>query len=143
MIHKNRGNRRWIRNKQIERKKHICDYKWNDGDTYYAFPGMYDKGKIHDEGTVYEKTNQKPFRGRGHGKRAGAHCMPKGHRMGGNWRAADLRKIESAESYLEEVENHRFDGREYSVQGCITLMKICDEEEKEFWEDARYDTEWV
>lgn len=44
MIHKNRLNRRYVREKAIARKKAICHHRGFD---WYANDGQYSKGKVH------------------------------------------------------------------------------------------------
>lgn len=110
MIHRNRGNRRWMDAQKAKSKKAKCQAIWGDADTYKKFDGMYDKGKIHDE-EPDRKTNQKKYKGkgvggcdeRGVGIRGGAHDMVKAHRAGKNYSASDRRRFDSTESQQEEL----------------------------------------
>ena len=59
MIHKNRGNRRWMDKRKRRSKYNLCQRIW--GDAMYFLDGIlgkYDKGKIHDIDHA-EKTNGK------------------------------------------------------------------------------------
>ena len=94
MIHKNRGNRRWVDKRKRKHKYNLCQRIWGDAKTYLkGILGMYDKGKIHDVQN-YRKTNS---------KKASKDYMGCG-RMGNNYSTTDKRKIESCNEKLKDYE---------------------------------------
>ena len=59
MIHKNRGNRRWMDKRKRRSKYNLCQRIWGDAKTFLdGVLGKYDKGKVHDINHA-EKTNGK------------------------------------------------------------------------------------
>ena len=91
MIHKNRGNRRWMDKRKRRSKYNLCQRIW--GDAMYFLDGIlgkYDKGKIHDEEN-YKKTNN----------RVASKDHMSSHKMGNNYSHSDKKKIESCNDKLE------------------------------------------
>jgi len=92
MIHKNRGNRRWVDKRKRKNKYNLCQricgdaMKWLGG-----ILGKYDKGKIHSTDN-WRKTN---------GKIAQKDCSHNTgyvgtlHRFDNNYSHADKKKVES------------------------------------------------
>lgn len=91
MIHKNRGNRRWVDKRKRRSKYNLCQRIWGDATTFLGgILGKYDKGKLHS--TCYgNKTN----------KRVASNDYTKSHRLGNNYRCSDKRKVECCNDKLE------------------------------------------
>lgn len=91
MIHKNRGNRRWIDKRKRRSKYNLVQKIWGDATTFLdGILGKYDKGKIHDEES-YKKTNN----------RVASKDHKGANRMGNNYSYSDKKKIESCNDKLE------------------------------------------
>lgn len=102
MIHKNRGNRRWMDKRKRRSKYNLCQRIW--GDAMYFLDGIlgkYDKGKIHDIDHA-EKTNGKVAvkNGKDNVSRVGTLG-----RLGKNYSHSDKKKIESCNDKLKNYED--------------------------------------
>ena len=85
MIHKNRGNRRWIDKRKRRRKYNLVQRIWGDATTFLnGVLGKYDKGKIHDQ-EDYKKTNSK----------TASKGYVSGGKLGNNYCHTDKKKVES------------------------------------------------
>lgn len=102
MIHKNRGNRRWIDKRKRRHKYNLCQRIC--GDAMYWLGGIlgrYDKGKIHSTDN-WKKTN---------GKVAQSDCSHNTgyvgtlHRMDNNYSHSDKKKVECCNSKLKDYDN--------------------------------------
>lgn len=92
MIHKNRGNRRWIDKRKRRHKYNLCQRIWGDAKTFLdGILGKYDKGKIHDINHA-EKTNGKVSQKGGQDNVS--HVGSLG-RFDNNYRHTDKKKVES------------------------------------------------
>lgn len=91
MIHKNRGNRRWVDKRKRRHKYNLVQKIWGDATTFLdGILGKYDKGKIHDEEN-YKKTNN----------RVASKDHMGSHKMGNNYSHSDKKKVESCNDKLE------------------------------------------
>ena len=91
MIHKNRGNRRWVDKRKRRHKYNLVQKIW--GDAMYFLDGIlgkYDKGKIHDIDHA-EKTNGKTSQ---KGGRDNVGYVGTLHRMDNNYSHSDKKKVE-------------------------------------------------
>ena len=94
MIHKNRGNRRWIDKRKRRHKYNLVERIWGDAKTYLGgVLGKYDKGKIHDIECGC-KTN---------GKTASVGNMGC-DRLGNNYSHSDKKKVECCNSKLKDYD---------------------------------------
>ena len=95
MIHKNRGNRRWMDKRKRRSKYNLCQRIWGDATTFLdGILGKYDKGKLHS--TCYgNKTN----------KRVASNDYTKSHRLGDNYRCSDKRKVECCRDKIKDYED--------------------------------------
>lgn len=94
MIHRNRGNRRWVDKRKRRSKYNLCQRIWGDATTFLdGILGKYDKGKLHS--TCYgNKTN----------KRVASKDYTTSHRLGNNYCCSDKRKVESCNSKMKDYE---------------------------------------
>lgn len=95
MIHKNRGNRRWMDKRKRRHKYNLCQRIW--GDAMYFLDGIlgkYDKGKIHDEEN-YKKTNN----------RIASKDHKGANRMGNNYSHSDKKKVECCNDKVKDYED--------------------------------------
>lgn len=91
MIHKNRGNRRWIDKRKRKHKYNLVQKIWGDATTFLnGVLGKYDKGKIHDQ-EDYKKTNSK----------TASKDYISGGKLGNNYSHSDKKKVESCNDKLE------------------------------------------
>lgn len=92
MIHRNRGNRRWVDKRKRRSKYNLCQRIWGDATTFLdGILGKYDKGKLHS--TCYgNKTN----------KRVASKDYTTSHRLGNNYCYSDKRKVESCNSKMKD-----------------------------------------
>ena len=98
MIHKNRGNRRWVDKRKRRSKYNLCQRIWGDATWFLdGILGKYDKGKIHDIDHA-EKTNGKVSQ-KGGRDNIGYAGTP--HRMGNNYSCSDKRKVECCNDKFE------------------------------------------
>lgn len=100
MIHKNRGNRRWIDKRKRRHKYNLVQRIWGDATTFLnGVLGKYDKGKIHDQ-EDYKKTNSK----------TASNGYVSGGKLGNNYRHTDKKKVESCNDkykyYVTGEEGH-------------------------------------
>lgn len=95
MIHKNRGNRRWVDKRKRRSKYNLCQRIWGDATTFLGgILGKYDKGKLHS--TCYgNKTN----------KRVASNDYTKSHRLGNNYCRSDKRKVECCNDKVKDYED--------------------------------------
>ena len=95
MIHRNRGNRRWVDKRKRRSKYNLCQRIWGDATTFLdGILGKYDKGKLHS--TCYgNKTN----------KRVASNDYTKSHRLGDNYRCSDKRKVECCRDKIKDYED--------------------------------------
>jgi len=92
MIHKNRGNRRWVDKRKRRHKYNLCQRIWGDAKTFLdGILGKYDKSKIHDINHA-EKTNGKVSQKGGQDNVS--HVGSLG-RFDNNYRHTDKKKVES------------------------------------------------
>ena len=85
MIHKNRGNRRWVDKRKRRHKYNLVQRIWGDATTFLnGVLGKYDKGKIHDQ-EDYKKTNSK----------TASKDYVSGGKLGNNYSHSDKKKVES------------------------------------------------
>ena len=95
MIHKNRGNRRWVDKRKRRHKYNLVQKIWGDAETFInGILGMYDKGKIHDIQN-YRKTNN---------KKASQDGMGCG-RLGNNYSHSDKKKVECCNDKVKDYED--------------------------------------
>ena len=95
MIHKNRGNRRWINRRKRRHKYNLVQKIWGDATTFLdGILGKYDKGKIHDEEN-YKKTNS----------RVASKDHIGSHKMGNNYSHSDKRKVECCRDKFKDYED--------------------------------------
>ena len=95
MIHKNRGNRRWMDKRKRRHKYNLVQKIWGDATTFLdGILGMYDKGKIHDIQN-YRKTNNKQA------SQDGMGCG----RLGNNYSHTDKKKVESCNDKVKDYED--------------------------------------
>ena len=95
MIHKNRGNRRWVDKRKRKHKYNLCQRIWGDAKTFLdGILGKYDKGKIHDQ-EYYKKTNN----------RTASKDRVSGGKLGNNYRHTDKKKVESCNDKIKEYES--------------------------------------
>lgn len=102
MIHKNRGNRRWMDKRKRRSKYNLCQRIW--GDAMYFLDGIlgkYDKGKIHDINHA-EKTNGKVSQKGGQDNVS--HVGSLG-RFDNNYRHTDKKKVESCNDKIKDYES--------------------------------------
>lgn len=102
MIHKNRGNRRWVDKRKRRNKYNLCQRIW--GDAMYFLDGIlgkYDKGKIHDINHA-EKTNGKVAVK--HGKDNVSRVGTLG-RFGKNYSHSDKKKVECCNDKVKDYED--------------------------------------
>ena len=102
MIHKNRGNRRWVDKRKRRSKYNLCQRIW--GDAMYFLDGIlgkYDKGKIHDINHA-EKTNGKVAVK--HGKDNVSRVGTLG-RLGNNYSHSDKKKVECCNDKVKDYED--------------------------------------
>ena len=102
MIHKNRGNRRWVDKRKRRHKYNLVQKIW--GDAMYFLDGIlgkYDKGKIHDINHA-EKTNGKVSQKGGQDNVS--HVGSLG-RFDNNYRHADKKKVECCNDKLRDYED--------------------------------------
>lgn len=95
MIHKNRGNRRWVDKRKRRSKYNLCQRIWGDATTFLdGILGKYDKGKLHS--TCYgNKTN----------KRVASNDYTKSHRLGDNYCCSDKKKVECCNNKVKDYED--------------------------------------
>ena len=95
MIHKNRGNRRWVDKRKRRSKYNLCQRIWGDATTFLGgILGKYDKGKLHS--TCYgNKTN----------KRVASKDYTTSHRLGNNYCCSDKRKVECCRDKFKDYED--------------------------------------
>ena len=99
MIHKNRGNRRWMDKRKRRSKYNLCQRIWGDATWFLdGILGKYDKGKIHDIDHA-EKTNGKTSQ---KGGRDNVGCVGTLHRMDNNYSHSDKKKVESCNDKLKD-----------------------------------------
>ena len=102
MIHKNRGNRRWVDKRKRRSKYNLCQRIWGDAMWFLdGILGKYDKGKIHDIDHA-EKTNGKVSQKGGRDNIGYAGTL---HRMGNNYSCSDKRKVECCNDKLRDYED--------------------------------------
>ena len=95
MIHKNRGNRRWVDKRKRRHKYNLVQKIWGDATTFLGgVLGKYDKGKIHDQ-EDYRKTNNRT---------ASRECIGSG-RLGNNYSHSDKRKVECCKDKIKDYED--------------------------------------
>lgn len=95
MIHKNRGNRRWVDKRKRKHKYNLVQKIWGDATTFLdGILGKYDKGKIHDEEN-YKKTNN----------RVASKDHKGANRMGNNYSHSDKKKVECCNDKLRDYED--------------------------------------
>lgn len=95
MIHKNRGNRRWVDKRKRRHKYNLVQKIWGDATTFLdGILGKYDKGKIHDQ-EYYKKTNNK----------TASKDRVSGGKLGNNYRHTDKKKVESCNDRIKDYEN--------------------------------------
>lgn len=102
MIHKNRGNRRWVDKRKRRNKYNLCQRIW--GDAMYFLDGIlgkYDKGKVHDINHA-EKTNGKVSQKGGQDNVS--HVGSLG-RFGNNYSHSDKKKVESCNDKVKDYED--------------------------------------
>lgn len=118
MIHRNRGNRRWIDKRKRRHKynlaKKICD-------SIKGVLGKYDKGKIHDQ-EDYKKTNSK----------TASKGYVSGGKLGNNYSYADKKKVESCNDRIKDYERW-FDEDMYDavIADCEDWHKTFEDEVNE------------
>lgn len=95
MIHKNRGNRRWVDKRKRRSKYNLCQRIWGDATTFLGgILGKYDKGKLHS--TCYgNKTN----------RRVASKDYTTSHRLGNNYCCSDKRKVECCNDKVKDYED--------------------------------------
>ena len=95
MIHRNRGNRRWVDKRKRRSKYNLCQRIWGDATTFLGgILGKYDKGKLHS--TCYgNKTN----------KRVASKDYTTSHRLGNNYRCSDKRKVECCNDKIKDYKD--------------------------------------
>ena len=95
MIHKNRGNRRWVDKRKRRSKYNLCQRIWGDATTFLGgILGKYDKGKLHS--TCYgNKTN----------KRVASKDYTTSHRLGNNYCCSDKRKVECCNDKIKDYKD--------------------------------------
>lgn len=95
MIHKNRGNRRWVDKRKRRSKYNLCQRIWGDATTFLGgILGKYDKGKLHS--TCYgNKTN----------RRVASKDYTTSHRLGNNYCCSDKRKIECCRDKIKDYKD--------------------------------------
>lgn len=92
MIHKNRGNRRWVDKRKRRHKYNLCQRIWGDAKTFLdGILGKYDKGKVYDINHA-EKTNGKVSQKGGQDNVS--HVGSLG-RFDNNYSHSDKKKVES------------------------------------------------
>lgn len=102
MIHKNRGNRRWINKRKRRHKYNLAQKIWGDASTFLkGILGKYDKGHIHDINHA-EKTNGKVATSDSKDNSGYVGTL---HRMGNNYSHSDAKKIIDTEQQIKEYEN--------------------------------------
>lgn len=102
MIHKNRGNRRWVDKRKRRNKYNLCQRIWGDAKTFLdGILGKYDKGKIHDINHA-EKTNGKISQKGGQDNVS--HVGSLG-RFDNNYRHTDKKKVESCNDKIKGYES--------------------------------------
>ena len=95
MIHKNRGNRRWVDKRKRRHKYNLVQKIWGDAKTFLdGVLGKYDKGKIHDS-CNFAKTNN----------RTASNDHIGANRLGNNYSHSDRKKVESCNDKLQDYEN--------------------------------------
>ena len=102
MIHKNRGNRRWVDKRKRRHKYNLCQRICGDAMEWLGgILGKYDKGKIHST-DHWKKTN---------GKVAQKNCSHNTgyvgtlHRFDNNYSHSDKKKIESCNDKLKNYKD--------------------------------------
>lgn len=120
MIHKNRGNRRWVDKRKRRHKYNLVQRIWGDAKTFLGgVLGMYDKGKIHDVQN-YRKTNNKKA------SQDGMGCK----RLGNNYSHSDKKKVESCNDRIKDYESW-FDEDMYN-----TAIADCEDWHKTFEDEV-------
>ena len=95
MIHKNRGNRRWVDKRKRRHKYNLVQRIWGDAKTFLdGVLGKYDKGKIHDQ-EDYKKTNSK----------TASKDYVSGGKLGNNYSHTDKKKIESCNDKIKDYKD--------------------------------------
>lgn len=95
MIHKNRGNRRWVDKRKRRHKYNLVQKIWGDAKTFLdGVLGKYDKGKIHDS-CNFAKTNN----------RTASNDHIGANRLGNNYSHSDRKKVESCNDKLQDYES--------------------------------------
>lgn len=109
MIHKNRGNRRWMDKRKRRHKYNLAQKIWGDASTFLkGILGKYDKGYIHDINHA-EKTNGKVATKGGKDNVGNTGTL---HRMGNNYSHSDAKKMISIEDRIKEYEEDDIVGDE-------------------------------
>ena len=119
MIHKNRGNRRWVDKRKRRHKYNLCQRIWGDAKTFLdGILGKYDKGKIHDQEN-YKKTNSK----------TASKDYISGGKLGNNYSHSDKKKVESCNDRIKDYESW-FDDDMYNA-----MLTDCEDYDKDYGDD--------
>lgn len=120
MIHKNRGNRRWVDKRKRRHKYNLVQKIWGDAKTFLDdVLGKYDKGKIHDS-CNFAKTNN----------RTASNDYIGANRLGNNYSHSDRKKVESCNYKLQDYEDGLEEIDAMISADCENWNRTFDEDEE-------------
>lgn len=154
MIHKNRGNRRWVDKRKRKHKYNLCQRVC--GDAMYWLGGIlgaYDKGKIHST-DHWKKTNGRVAMSDCDGNTGYVGTL---HRMGNNYSHSDKKKVESCNDKVKEYTDG-FDEMDAMIAADIesyydwwkkeheecneSPLPQLDDSDTDWWVEGYNDDEW-